>query len=551
MPHGHGALLTLCLAAVLLGAHGCASDTDDFSPATDDAAQAGSPPGVFAVGGALPGGAGDNGQDASAGDQKCQSTLDCNDFDDCTTDVCDSKGECMYIVVPCSQTCFLDFDCDDEDPCTKDECGDDKECVHTAIDPCEMIPCTKVDDCDDSDSCTQDACLSGYCSYQPAPGCQVKCEEDTKCDDDDPCTDDSCDKDDGLCQHKPIDCDDNDTCTDDSCNEGCVNEPVSCDDSDPCTKDTCEDVTGCVHSPDGCDDGNLCTTDSCDPASGCSHASIACDDGDQCTVDSCLPESGCTATTADLPCDDGDTCTAEDQCRDGQCAGSLHGATVYLTLDAHPFDSSGLEHRPELGAEFAWKAPGRVGSKSISFLGSLEGYLRIPADHATSTTFTLALWVNPTDQADRAVFSRRIEGGGAMALSTTGKLTFGATELVGDALPVATWTHVAVTRSEEKLSLYVDGALAGEAVAPAISGWGGDLWIAQLDRANGSGLDPTASFSGAVDEIYLRESALGPSEIQSLAVGGVPECADGDACTLDLCADDTGECTHSLLDPCP
>jgi hypothetical protein len=294
--------------------------------------------------------------------RQCFIDDDCDDEDDCTTDVCTATGTCAnYTVI-----------CEDNDPCTEDACVQGEGCVFTEIPNCTP-DCELDGDCDDQDVCTTDSCDDGHCSFIAIV-----------CDDLDECTTNSCDPVDGcmfvaipgcepnLCE-QDIDCDDSNFCTTDSCVEDrCIYSAVVCDDSDPCTINSCIASVGCVFTPDpacapclgdlDCNDGNRCTLDRCVEGE-CVSSPISCNDGDPCTVDSCDPATGCryvaipgcvaecdsdsdcddenacTTDSCDLDevppvcvfapvssgtvCNDGNLCTANDACDDGFCTGGF------------------------------------------------------------------------------------------------------------------------------------------------------------------------------------------------------------------------------------
>ena len=304
--------------------------------------------------------------------------VSCDDMNPCTTDWCESGSGCHHEnnTAPCADldlcsapdvcaggTCQggTPVNCNDGKQCTADSCLPDTGCIHETV----------AGTCSDGNACTQgDTCVAGTCE----PGTA------TDCGDNNPCTDDSCDPQQG-CAHfaNTEQCDDANECTSqDHCQDGqCVAGDIQdCDDKNPCTQDKCSALLGCVHTAldgapcfDGttcttpgkcagsfcqsgpqldCDDENPCTTDSCDPATGCLHevneepcndhnactvadacslgecipgAELSCDDANVCTDDTCSPDLGCLHTNNTGPCDDQNTCTTQDKCQDGQCVG--------------------------------------------------------------------------------------------------------------------------------------------------------------------------------------------------------------------------------------
>ena len=360
-------------------------------------------------------------------DGECVGTaIDCADDNPCTVDNCDPAGGCNYTFNsadcddddPCTVAdecnmgicdgfpvdceCVKDSDCltfEDGDVCNgtlicdtgvvPHECavnpgsavacpepeGQAAQCqkaqCHPVTGECTVEPANEGQSCDDGDECTfGEACSNGVCQG----------DEPVNCNDGNPCTDDLCEPEAGcFFENNQADCDDGDLCTvSDICADGaCLSgSPLACDDGNVCTDDTCDGATGCVHAANqmACDDGNACTTgdqcqagtcdgtgnvdcvddnpctdDWCDPVLGCSHAdnqfpcddddactaedqcaggscvggpSVNCNDGNLCTNDSCDPALGCAYQFNDSPCNDADACTPEDQCKNGVCEGT-------------------------------------------------------------------------------------------------------------------------------------------------------------------------------------------------------------------------------------
>jgi len=191
----------------------------------------------------------------------------CDDQDPCTSDVCnEEKAECEYTPntaacddgQPCTGpdkcaalTCSgPPLNCDDANDCTTDLCSDALGgCQHTFDDG----------GCDDLNACTTaDACVGGTCVGKPLG-----------CSDGEACTLDSCHPIDG-CQYQQLSgaCNDGNACTVDTvCTpSGCQGKPKSCDDDNGCTNDSCHPTTGCQHQAIGgpCDDGLSCSVgDTC------------------------------------------------------------------------------------------------------------------------------------------------------------------------------------------------------------------------------------------------------------------------------------------------
>jgi hypothetical protein len=262
----------------------------------------------------------------------CSSDAECDDFDPCTDDTCDTISGCRYTLNTAA--------CNDGNPCTEHDTCADGVCAGTAA------------SCDDGNLCTTDSCVEGL-------GCQ-HADNALDCDDDNACTTgDVCAQ--GVCGGVSITCDDDNLCTDDGCDpaSGCTatNNTAACDDGNACTVgEACADgacvggTNTCVCAEDGdCigfEDGDLCNgtlhcvNSACvlDPAT-----LISCDpSGDTaCQHNTCNPADGSCAMQDVLDgssCDDGDACTTGEVCGAGACAG---GAEVCCG-DSTDNDSDGL-----------------------------------------------------------------------------------------------------------------------------------------------------------------------------------------------------------------
>ena len=251
----------------------------------------------------------------------------CNDGNLCTDDACEAESGCVHLpnIVACADgdVCTTadqctdgqcvggaTLDCDDANPCTDDLCDQAVGCVHSA----------NAAACSDNNTCTlNDQCQGGQCSGGGM----------LNCDDDELCTLDGCAPETG-CTHTPLagPCDDGDPCTGpDLCSGGtCSGGPgLNCDDGNPCTLDTCGDF-GCVHAIDddgACDDGNACTLgDHCSNGQCVTGGNAACNDDSVCTNDNCDAAVGCVYTFNNAPCNDDNACTLKDNCLLGECVGS-------------------------------------------------------------------------------------------------------------------------------------------------------------------------------------------------------------------------------------
>ncbi|MEE8311676.1 MAG: cytochrome c peroxidase [Candidatus Binatia bacterium] len=234
----------------------------------------------------------------------CASDADCDDGNECTDNVCDASGVCMYPTNtdPCDDGLF----CNGTDTCQAgscsghagDPCAGGAACADQcdeSVDSCD-VPAGSA--CDDGVGCTgNDVCAGGTCvGVSMCPGGEI-CELAT----------DSCQ---AIACTAAAECDDGNACNGmefcdvDTCAPGTAPD---CDDGDACTDNACDPATGCMLAPVVCDDGDACTIDSCDAAVGCMSAPLDCDDSIACTSDTC--DAGACVNT--------DACTAGTVCNLG------------------------------------------------------------------------------------------------------------------------------------------------------------------------------------------------------------------------------------------
>lgn len=183
----------------------------------------------------------------------CNQDSQCNDFNICTTDICNWNNVCVFIFDE-NCVCDADIQCDDNNSCTNDYCINNT-CVNTAIDDC--YPCDSDADCNDNKDYTTDICNSeNQCSFIVTSS---ECEKDEDCEQ-------------GICSQinqKCIipcgpalgfpDCSQGTTCFwiydspdgEDFDEWACLpivcSTDADCDDNDPSTEETCVD-SECVYS---------------------------------------------------------------------------------------------------------------------------------------------------------------------------------------------------------------------------------------------------------------------------------------------------------------
>ncbi|HSB02532.1 MAG TPA: arabinofuranosidase catalytic domain-containing protein [Anaerolineales bacterium] len=141
------------------------------------------------------------------------------------------------------------------------------------------------------------------------------------------------------------------------------------------------------------------------------------------------------------------------------------------------------------------------------FLNSSSGWNRI-FDFGTGTTVNMFL--TPQNGSTNAV---------RFAITTSGN---GAEQQItgSSALPTGVWTHVAVTKSGNTGTLYVNGSVVGTnnnmTLSPSSLGSTNQNWLGRSQYS----ADPF--LNGRIDDFRIYNRALSASEVSSLASGGGP-----------------------------
>jgi hypothetical protein len=287
---------------------------------------------------------------------ECQFDVQCQDFDICTTDVCDintnqcvnapddgqacndGDGETINDVCnagACHGThvmCQDDLKCFDGNPCTNDFCTLAHVCVYTNnTDACDdgfletvgdtctnglcvgtIVECSVDIQCQDMNSCTRDRCVNNQCSFTAAPMNGAPCN-----DMDSDTINDTCQA--GVCFGIKPDCQ-NDT---------------DCQDFNPCTNDSCV-ANNCSYTfANGvaCNDNDGETINDVCTAGACHGTHVACQDvqdcfdGNLCTNDACVGNA-CVYTNNAATCNDFLTNTVNDTCSNGVCVGAVVNCVV-------------------------------------------------------------------------------------------------------------------------------------------------------------------------------------------------------------------------------
>ncbi|HVQ91760.1 MAG TPA: LamG-like jellyroll fold domain-containing protein [Mycobacteriales bacterium] len=183
-------------------------------------------------------------------------------------------------------------------------------------------------------------------------------------------------------------------------------------------------------------------------------------------------------------------------------------------------DASGHQHAGTLTGGVTWTESGRYGG-ALSFDGT-SGMVTVPdtTDLRLATGFTIEAWVRPTGVTGRrtVVFKDRA-GGLAYALYAgsnnsrpQGYAYLGGAEraVTGPtALPLNTWTHLAVSYDGSLLRIYQNGTqVSTHAASGPVPSLPGALEIGANTRWN-------ERFAGRLDEIRIYNRALSAAEIRS------------------------------------
>jgi len=204
----------------------------------------------------------------------CESNIDCDDGNECTTDICETGGTCLNennfddTISCCNPSNGALVTLDDGNECTDNSCNIDGSVDHPPL--AEFTACGNPvsSDCDKADSCNG----AGNCLSRLEPvGAICGDPTITDCNDQDTC-------------------DGNGTCLANLAVAGTLcgdGSDTQCD-----NPDTCNAFGSCLsnHESDGtiCDDGLFCTVDDACFSGQCTkNTPKDCDDGLDCTTDVC------------------------------------------------------------------------------------------------------------------------------------------------------------------------------------------------------------------------------------------------------------------------
>ncbi|MGF7137731.1 LamG-like jellyroll fold domain-containing protein [Roseimarinus sediminis] len=201
-------------------------------------------------------------------------------------------------------------------------------------------------------------------------------------------------------------------------------------------------------------------------------------------------------------------------------AGKTNALVAHLTFDETTRDSSvNLNHSAAFGS--ISYVEGKTGSGAVSLRGT-SAFLQLPATVASHQELTIACWVywrgggnwqrifdfgnnqdeylflTPKSESGELRFAIK-NGGEEQTLNTT-------------ALPARQWTHVAVSFSESKVGLYVNGMLADESENISIR----PSDFNPIHNYLGRSQYPDPLFNGYLDDFRLYNHALEADELMQL-----------------------------------
>ncbi len=180
-------------------------------------------------------------------------------------------------------------------------------------------------------------------------------------------------------------------------------------------------------------------------------------------------------------------------------------------------DSSSNANVGALTNGVAWTAQGRHGS-ALTFDGTND-YVQVPSPDMPTSNFTWMVWVKASVKKPfQALMMAGNDIGSELTLNATNRVV--VIHALGElrsnaAIPLATWTHVAVTRNGTSLRVYVNGvqdAVANTSSTPY--NFGSCALLIGVDSDAGCAGALNGYFKGSLDEVRIFNRALSASEIQ-------------------------------------
>jgi len=172
---------------------------------------------------------------------------------------------------------------------------------------------------------------------------------------------------------------------------------------------------------------------------------------------------------------------------------------------------------------------GGILGSCYSFTGTANQYLEFdrPMGAYYNDDFSWAIWVYPTTAKRGILLS---EGGGASGTGS-GEVAFELTAtlqvrvywnanpniLTTDTLPLNTWTHIAVTKTSTKISIYLNGELNYVHDRPDGFSERTSYKIARIGDDYRSGT--TVDFAGRLNDLRIYDHALSAVEVREISRG--------------------------------
>ena len=219
----------------------------------------------------------------------------------------------------------------------------------------------------------------------------------------------------------------------------------------------------------------------------------------------------------------------------GVAQGSLlDGLVAYYPMDGSAVDMSGNAHDGSVSG--ATPTNDRFGAASSAYQFNGTSYISVP-DSPDFTfganPFTVALWAKLDSLGNYYIIghdegqgnlNKWILWGGSTDLKfhTNSPSTGGQFPVTSGWSPaVNTWYHLAVTRSGQDYTLFIDGTPVGTATyTPSIPDPNAPLLIGTAEDGH-----PERVFRGALDDLRIYNRALSASEISQLSAVPVPAAA--------------------------
>ena len=222
---------------------------------------------------------------------------------------------------------------------------------------------------------------------------------------------------------------------------------------------------------------------------------------------------------------------AQTSCQPLNGTGFNSNLNFYSNMNGSGTISNGTTITPAVGAAGTVVNPNGLGmsyvdgntSQGIKFGG--DDYINF-GSHATSTTYTISLWVKPgTLTTSRPILQRGdatqcyynpnitiVSSTGVLAASESG--CGGSGSIATATISLTKWSHVVVTRRFGVSKLYVDGVFKGSTSTIGNENWPGRLTVGASWNSSGSVYN---SFSDAtIDDVAIMTVELSATQVAAL-----------------------------------